>query len=156
LEFVKIGLNIRPYCIEFLEKLSKYYEIFVFTASSSNYANTIINYLDPESKYINGILTRNNCMETKNGFFVKDLRIIKNRELKNMIIVDNLAHSFGFQIENGIPILEWHNNKKKDSELKYLMDYLLEILYADDVREFNKKRLKLTELAFMKLEDLML
>ena len=95
-------------------------------------------------------------METKNGFFVKDLRIIKNRELKNMIIVDNLAHSFGFQIENGIPILEWHNNKKKDSELKYLMDYLLEILYADDVREFNKKRLRLTELAFMKLEDLML
>ena len=95
-------------------------------------------------------------METKNGFFVKDLRIIKNRELKNIIIVDNLAHSFGFQIENGVPILEWHNHKKKDSELKYLMDYLLEILYADDVREFNKKKLKLTELAFLKMEDLML
>lgn len=95
-------------------------------------------------------------METKNGFFIKDLRIIKNRELKNMILVDNLAHSFGFQIENGIPIVEFHNNKRKDSELKYLMNYLLEILYADDVREFNKKRLKLLELAVMKMEDLML
>lgn len=95
-------------------------------------------------------------METKNGFFVKDLRIIKNRELKNMIIVDNLAHSFGFQMDNGIPILEWHNNKRKDSELKYLMEYLLEMLYADDVREFNRKRLRLNELAVMKMEELML
>lgn len=93
-------------------------------------------------------------METKNGFFVKDLRIIKNRELKNMILVDNLAHSFGFQINNGIPILEWHNNKKKDMELKYLLDYLLEILYADDVREFNKKRLKLHEFSIMRPDEL--
>ena len=51
-------------------------------------------------------------METKNGFFIKDLRIIKNRELKNMILVDNLSHSFGFQLDNGIPILEWHNDPK--------------------------------------------
>jgi len=52
--------------------------------------------LDPFEKLILGILTRENCMETKNGFYIKDLRIIKNRELKNMIIVDNLSHSFGF------------------------------------------------------------
>jgi CTD small phosphatase-like protein 2 len=49
-------------------------------------------------------------METKNGFFIKDLRIIANKHLKDMLIVDNLAHSFGFQIENGIPILEYHND----------------------------------------------
>ena len=52
--------------------------------------------LDPFEKYILGILTRENCMETKNGFFIKDLRIIKNREMKNMVLVDNLSHSFGF------------------------------------------------------------
>ncbi len=50
--------------------------------------------------------------------------------------------------------LERHHTGGKDSELKYLMDYLLEILYADDVRELNKKRLKLTELAYLKTEDL--
>lgn len=41
-------------------------------------------------------MTRNNCMETKNGFFIKDLRLIGNKELKDILIVDNLAHSFGF------------------------------------------------------------
>jgi hypothetical protein len=53
--------------------------------------------LDPEAKYINGILNRSNCMETKNGFFIKDLRIVKNKDLKHMVLVDNLAHSFGFE-----------------------------------------------------------
>jgi CTD small phosphatase-like protein 2 len=55
-------------------------------------------------------------METHNGFRIKDLRIIKNRDLKNVILVDNLVHSFGFQIDNGIPILDFTNNKD-DREL---------------------------------------
>lgn len=50
-------------------------------------------------------------METKNGFYIKDLRIIAERDLKDIVLVDNLSHSFGFQIDNGIPILEWHDNK---------------------------------------------
>lgn len=148
-----MGLNVRPYCIEFLERLVKHFEIFVFTASSPNYANSIVNFLDPYNQLINGILTRNNCMETKNGFFIKDLRVIKNRDLKNIFIVDNLSHSFGFQIDNGVPILEFHFDKK-DRELKYLVDYLLEGLYVDDVRDFNRKKLRLAELASMSLEEL--
>lgn len=133
--------------------MTEYYDIFVFTASSPNYANTIINYIDPTGKYINGILTRSNCMETKNGFFIKDLRIIKNRDLKNLIIVDNLSHSFGFQIENGVPILEWHNDTK-DMELKYLVDYLIKALDYDDVRVYNQEKLRLREMVNFKAEDL--
>lgn len=136
-----------------MEKLSKFYEIFVFTASSPNYANSIVNFLDPNKILINGVLTRENCLQTKNGFFIKDLRVINNRELKNMIIVDNLSHSFGFQIENGIPILEFHNDKK-DRELKFLLGYLMEAFPYDDLREFNKAKLRLQELSQMKIEEL--
>jgi CTD small phosphatase-like protein 2 len=92
-------------------------------------------------------------METKNGFFIKDLRIIKNSDLKNIILVDNLAHSFGFQLENGVPILEWHNDKK-DQELKYLKDYLIEAAFVDDIREHNRRRLRLSELADLSPEEL--
>ena len=109
--------------------------------------------MDPGKTLINGILTRENCLQTKNGFFIKDLRVINNRELKNMIIVDNLSHSFGFQIDNGIPILEFHNDKK-DKELKYLLDYLMECFPYDDLREFNKQKLRLKELSDMKIEEL--
>ena len=76
--------------------MSQLYTIYVFTASSSAYANAIVNYLDPKRQWMMGILSRGNCMETKNGFFIKDLRIVGNKQLKDMVIVDNLAHSFGF------------------------------------------------------------
>lgn len=133
--------------------MSQIYEIYIFTASTLYYAKSIIDFLDPGNKYISGILDRTKCLKTKNGFFIKDLRIIKNRELKNMIIVDNLAHSFGFQIDNGIPILEWHDSFK-DQELIYLRDYLREVAIVEDVREFNKNRLKLNELGNMRKEEL--
>lgn len=125
--------------------MSQYYNIYVYTASSYAYAYSIVDYLDPEAKYIIDILTRNNCLETKNGFFIKDLRIISNRKLKDMIIVDNLTHSFGFQIENGIPILEWFDDEK-DEELKYLQEYLIKLSKADDMRQMNAQNLKLNEL----------
>lgn len=62
-------------------------------------------------------------METNHGFYIKDLRIIKNRKLKDIVIVDNLIHSFGLQIENGIPILDFIDNKN-DMEL-YGLENLL-------------------------------
>lgn len=76
--------------------MSEFYTIYIYTASSQAYANAIIQYLDPNKNYIAGMMTRNNCMETKNGFFIKDLRLISNKDLKDILIVDNLAHSFGF------------------------------------------------------------
>ena len=139
--------------MDFLRHLAPFYNIFIFTASSYAYASAILNFLDPTSCLIQGFLSRNNCLQTKNGFFIKDLRIIKNRELKDILIVDNLAHSFGFQIENGVPILEWHN-EETDKELYYLTNYLKQAFEYDDVRVFNRERLKLMELARMRVEDL--
>lgn len=145
-------IKIRPYASEFLRKMKEHFEIIVFTASCSLYAETVVKELDPEKKYISYILDRNFCLETKNGFYIKDLRIIKNRELKNMIIVDNLVHSFGFQIDNGVPIIEWTGDRQ-DQELKHLADYLIEAKKYNDVREYNKEKLRLVELAQSRLEE---
>lgn len=81
-------------------------------------------------------------METKNGFFIKDLRIVSNRTLKDIILVDNLVHSFGLQVDNGIPILEYKNNEK-DTELLHVGDMLMEAKDEDDVRKFIQKRIAL-------------
>jgi CTD small phosphatase-like protein 2 len=85
--------------------MSNYYNIYVFTAGTECYAGPIVNYLNQKKKYILGFLHRKHCMETHNGFYIKDLRIIQNRELKDIVIIDNLVHSFGLQLNNGIPIL---------------------------------------------------
>eukprot|EP01017_Pseudomicrothorax_dubius_P043810 TRINITY_DN7356_c0_g2_i3.p1 TRINITY_DN7356_c0_g2~~TRINITY_DN7356_c0_g2_i3.p1 ORF type:complete len:417 (+),score=59.69 TRINITY_DN7356_c0_g2_i3:2-1252(+) len=103
---VHIPIKLRPHLQDFLKKMSALFDIVIFTASTDYYAEAIVRYIDPSSKFISHLLTRQNCMETRNGFYIKDLRILQ-RELKDVVLVDNLSHSFGFQIENGIPILEY-------------------------------------------------
>ena len=43
---------------------------------------------------------RDRCYLTQEGYYVKDLRIISDREIKDIVIVDNLAYSFAFQVLN--------------------------------------------------------
>ena len=62
-------------------------------------------------------------METEEGVFIKDLRIIKNRSLKDLVIVDNAVYSFGFQLDNGVPILPFYDDKL-DEEMLHLIYYL--------------------------------
>lgn len=72
-----------------------------------------------------------------NGVCVKDLRILHPRPLSSIIIVDNATHSFGFQLDNGVPIISWYNNPH-DTELANLIEYLKLLQQADDIREVNK------------------
>lgn len=41
----------------------------------------------------------------------------------DIILVDNAGYSFGYQIDNGIPIIPFYKNKD-DTELKDLIPYL--------------------------------
>ena len=90
-----MGFKFRSHLINFLENVSKVYEIIVFTASTQAYAQTIIKHIDPSRKYFTYLLTRDHCMITKSGFLIKDLRLLKNRLLKDIVFIDNLVHSFG-------------------------------------------------------------
>ncbi len=96
--------------------MNKYFEVIVFTASQSCYADVVMDYLDPNHEYIHHRLFRDNCVQTEEGIYIKDLRIFKGRNLKDIILVDNAAYSFGYQIENGIPIIPYYDNKE-DREL---------------------------------------
>lgn len=149
-------MNIRPYCRLFFEKVSKYFEIIIFTASSKDYAESILNFLRRKNFKINKdmtILDKTNCFITKKGFLIKDLQVLANRSLQNIAILDNLAYSYSLQLSNGIPIVEWYSDKN-DTELLGVLKYLKKMSKCEDVREFNKKNLRLFELANLKIEDL--
>lgn len=70
-----------------------------------------------------------------------------------MLIIDNLSHSFSFQIDNGIPLLEWQSDKT-DQELKYLYKYLKKAYFAEDVRELNRQHFRLQELGKLGINEL--
>lgn len=62
-----------------------------------------------------------------------------------MVIIDNAVYSFGFQIDNGVPILPFYNDKN-DEEMIHLIYYLECLAKIDDVRVQNRKAFKLKQL----------
>lgn len=122
--------------------MKEHYEIMVFTASHNCYANRVLDYLDPKQELIQHRLFREHCVVTEEGIHIKDLRVLANRRLEDIIIVDNACYSFGYQIENGVPIIPFYDNKK-DEELKLLTAYLKELV-GKDIREMNRNTFKLT------------
>ena len=64
---------------------------------------------------------------------IKDVRILKNRSTKNIIIIDNLISSFYSCLSNGIYIESFYG-KKNDSELLKLIPVLKHLQKVDDVR----------------------
>jgi len=131
--------------MECLNQINKNYVIIVYTASHQSYADSVIDYIDPNKEFIKHRLYRHNCVKIKykkDFMYVKDLRIIRNVNIENMVIIDNSVLSFAFQLDNGIPILPFTDDKN-DKELIFLYHYLNGIAKCEDLREENKKNLKM-------------
>ena len=106
----------------------------MFTASSRSYADPVLDYLDPDHTLIHHRFYRENCIFT-NNVHIKDLRIFSNYDLKDIILIDNVAYSFAYQMTNGIPIITWHSDML-DNELENLIDFMTYLANVEDVRDF--------------------
>ena len=112
-EIHDIHVKVRPGVKEFLEKMDKIYELVVFTASISKYADPLLDLIDKKG-YCPYRLFREHCTLI-NTTFVKDLQRL-GRDIKNIIIVDNSPVSYALHPENGLTILTWFEYKS-DREL---------------------------------------
>jgi CTD small phosphatase-like protein 2 len=113
---------IRPFALECLQRAVQLYKVVIFTAARQTYALEVLKVLDPERKFISYALFRHDCFETADGVFIKDLRIL-GVDLRQVIIIDNSACAFGFQIDNGVPILPY-TGSLEDEELLHLIQYI--------------------------------
>lgn len=138
-EEYKVNINLRPKVKEFLKKVSELFEVIVFTAGIKEYADAVLDFLDPEKSLIKHRLYRNSCICVNNAVHIKDLRIFSNRNLENIFIVDNSFYSFVNQPDNGILINSFYHNKD-DNELINLFYYLRNyLLSSEDVRKSNEQ-----------------
>lgn len=111
--------------------MAKLYEIVVYTASLSKYADPLVNKLD-QTGVCAYKLFREHCTFYSNAF-VKDLTRL-GRNMKDVIIVDNSPVAFMFQPENALPILSWYDNPE-DRELMRFAQILERLAYEEDVRK---------------------
>jgi Dullard-like phosphatase family protein len=135
-ERAQAGINIRPYVRDVLKAANEDYEVIVFTASQKCYADGVLDYLDPTGGLIHHRLYRENCLLI-DSVYIKDLRVLGNRRLQDIVIVDNAAYSFAYQLDNGIPIISWYADPT-DSELSSLAQYLKVLAVVEDIRTLNR------------------
>ena len=57
-------MNFGPYLKTFLELASAKYDLVVYTASDKEYAEAVVNYIDPSRKFIKAIFHRRHCRVT--------------------------------------------------------------------------------------------
>jgi len=132
-------LFVRPGLQDFLHNMSKSFEIFIFTASKREYADRVLDHIDPDKKYISHCFYREDCIGIKDKIFVKDLSILSNRSLENIIMLDNSMYSFLNQLTNGVLITSFYDNPE-DTDLYNVMGYLENyIVNAEDVRTVNNQ-----------------
>ena len=137
-----IGLNIRPNFERSILKIKEKYHVIMFTASLQKYADAVMDEIDPTGSLFEYRLYRNNCTQIKvenQIYYIKDLRVLKNISLDDIVIIDNSVLSFAFHLDNGIPILPYYRG---DDEIE--MNSLVKLL--DNLADVPQIKTKLRSL----------
>ncbi|XP_044461860.1 CTD small phosphatase-like protein 3 isoform X2 [Mangifera indica] len=132
----------RPFLQTFLERVAEMFEVVVFTASQSIYAEQLLDMLDPEKKYISQRLFRESCIFSDDSY-TKDLTVF-GVDLSKIAIIDNSPQVFRLQVNNGIPIESWFDDPS-DSALISLIPFLETLANVDDVRPIIAKKFGMKE-----------
>lgn len=126
----KVYVLKRPGVDEFMKRMGKVFEIVIYTASLSKYADPLLDKLDIHD-VIDARLFREHCVFFQ-GHYVKDMSLL-NRPISECIIVDNSPMSYAFHPENAIGCGSYIDSPK-DVEMWQIADFLEHLNKSDDVR----------------------
>ena len=99
----------RPGVDAFLQEMAKHYELVLWTAGQQVYAETIVNWLDPENAIFSKRMYRTECAELSDGRTIKDLTKL-GVDLSRVLILDNSETCYTLQPANGVPIEDFEGH----------------------------------------------
>lgn len=119
--------GIRPGMFEFLQKMNSIgYELVIFTAATQDYADWVIDQIDPD-RLVHHRLYRQHALPW-GPLFAKDLSRL-GRNLDTTLIIDNVQENFMMQPNNGIFIATWYDDPQ-DTALFELTPLLEELIMS--------------------------
>ncbi|WZY90721.1 hypothetical protein YC2023_047456 [Brassica napus] len=123
----------RPGLHEFLEKLSQFAHLIVFTAGLEDYARPLVDKIDTKH-VLNERLYRPCTVSTQYRDHVKDL-LCTSKNMCRTVIVDNNPYSFLLQPLNGIPCVPFSAEQPHDTQLlDIILPLLKQLSEEEDVR----------------------
>ncbi|KAI7741531.1 hypothetical protein M8C21_022338 [Ambrosia artemisiifolia] len=134
----------RPGLHEFLNQLSKFAELVLFTAGLEGYAKPLVDRIDAENR-ISRRFYRPSTISTEYREHVKDLSFV-SKDFCRIVIVDNNPFSFLLQPVNGIPCIPFSAGQPHDDQLlEVLLPLLKQLSEQRDVRPVLYERFHMPE-----------
>jgi TFIIF-interacting CTD phosphatase-like protein len=114
--------------------MSQIYEVILYTSAEKKYADIAIDFMERKHKIFAHKLYKQQCLIKPKEYSFKSLDMLcSNRNINDLIIVDNSVKCFALSLRNGIPITDYKGTNS-DKELIYLAKYLHTLAHVKDVR----------------------
>ncbi|ENN81653.1 CTD nuclear envelope phosphatase 1 homolog isoform X2 [Dendroctonus ponderosae] len=140
---VRFFVHKRPHVDFFLDIVSQWYELVVFTASMEIYGAAVADRLDAGRGILQRRFYRQHCTPDF-GSYTKDLSAICN-DLSSVFILDNSPGAYKAYPDNAIPIKSWFSDPT-DMALLNLLPVLDALRFTADVRSVLNRNLHLHRL----------
>uniref|UniRef100_A0A3B1K1S6 protein-serine/threonine phosphatase n=1 Tax=Astyanax mexicanus TaxID=7994 RepID=A0A3B1K1S6_ASTMX len=135
---VRFFVHKRPHVDFFLEVVSQWYELVVFTASMEIYGSAVADKLDNNRGILKRRYYRQHCTLDL-GSYIKDLSVVHS-DLSSIVILDNSPGAYRSHPDNAIPIKSWFSDPS-DTALLNLLPMLDALRFTSDVRSVLSRNL---------------
>lgn len=127
----------RPHVDEFLDYVSKWYNLVIFTASMEAYASIVVDRLDNRRGIFRRRFYRQHCFQAP--FVLSKNLLLVDTDLANVILIDNSPFSYRNFQQNAIPINSYFYDPS-DEALLNLLPFLDALRFVNDVRSVLSRR----------------
>jgi hypothetical protein len=130
----------RPGLVSFLSGIKPFFEIITFTKLSKDYNNTIIKEIEGNNKLFDYNLYREHCVLVGREF-IKDISKI-GRDMKKVIMVDDLPDNLRYFPSNGILICPYNADENPEDRVLFELKKLLIVFFRsgyEDIRVALKR-----------------
>ncbi|KAH8348058.1 hypothetical protein KR084_003540 [Drosophila pseudotakahashii] len=137
LEPISFRVFKRPHVDEFLDFVSKWYDLVIYTASLEVYAAQVVDLLDAGRGMMPRRFYRQHC-RASTSLISKDLTLV-NPDMSGTLIIDNSPYAYRDFPDNAVPIKTFIYDPD-DTELLKLLPFLDALRFTKDVRSILGRR----------------